>query len=195
MHIIVMEGSMLTPKDCTLFSGAAAGTEAFFGALAEQYGIQEVNFSFEGHQVERTRGLRVLTSDELALKDVSLSYVSKLLQREYTRAPIFRKVLQSICWQVSNGYEVYVVGTILEDGTVRGGTGWGAEFAKICNKALRVFDQSKNGWFRWENDVWVPESEPVIQNRLFTATGTRFLEKNGRDAVEALFTRSFSKGA
>ena len=184
---------MLAPKDCTLFSGAAPGTEAFFGALAEEYNIQEVNFSFEGHQAERTRGLRVLTTDELALKDVSLSYVSKLLQREYTRAPIFRKVLQSICWQVSNGYEVYVVGNILEDGTVRGGTGWGAEFAKICNKPLRVFDQSKNGWFRWENDIWVPENAPVIQHRLFTATGTRFLEKNGKAAVEALFVRSFVK--
>ena len=184
---------MLIAKECTLFSGGAAGTEAFFGALAESYGIQEVNFSFDGHQVERTRGLRVLTTDELALKDVSLSYVSKLLKREYTRAPLFRKVLQSICWQVSNGYEIYVIGSILEDGTVRGGTGWGAEFAKICNKPLRVFDQPKNGWFRWENDVWVPENEPVIQHRFFTATGTRFLEKNGKEAVEALFARSFSK--
>ncbi|MDR3074073.1 MAG: hypothetical protein LBV01_05060 [Deltaproteobacteria bacterium] len=184
---------MLTPKECTLFSGGAPGTEAFFGGLAERYGIQEVNFSFDGHQSERTRGLRVLTTDELALKDVSLSYVSKLLKREYTRAPIFRKVLQSICWQVSNGYEVYVVGAILEDGTVRGGTGWGAEFAKICNKSLWVFDQPKNGWFRWEGEVWTPETEPVIQHRLFTATGTRFLEKNGRAAVESLFARSFTK--
>lgn len=185
---------MLKSKDCTLFSGGAAGTEAFFGGLAEQYGIQEVNFSFDGHQSERSRGLRVLTTDELALKDVSLSYVSKLLKREYTRAPLFRKVLQSICWQVSNGHEVYVVGAILEDGTVRGGTGWGAEFAKICNKPLRVFDQTKNGWFRWENEVWLPENDPTVKHRLFTATGTRFLEKNGRAAVEALFERSFSKG-
>ncbi len=184
---------MLSSHDCTLFSGGAPGTEAFFGALAEKYGIQEVNFSFDGHQAERARGLRVLTGDELALKDVSLSYVSKLLRREYTRAPIFRKVLQSICWQVSSGYEVYVVGTILEDGTVRGGTGWGAEFAKICNKPLCVFDQSRNGWFRWDNDLWVPELEPVVGHRLFTATGTRFLEKNGSEAVEALFARSFIK--
>ena len=183
---------MLTPKDCTLFSGGAPGTEAFFGALAEEYGIQEVNFSFDGHQAERTRGLRVLTTDELALKDVSLSYVSKLLKREYTRAPIFRKVLQSICWQVSSGHEVYVLGTILEDNTVRGGTGWGAEFAKICNKPLLVFDQTRDGWFRWANDTWLPELAPVIKSRQFTATGTRFLESNGRAAVEALFARSFT---
>ena len=185
-------GIMLNPSDCTLFSGGAAGAEAFFGAVAERFGVQEVNFSFEGHQAERTRGLRKLTNEELALKDVSLSYVSKLLQREYTRAPIFRKVLQSICWQVSSGHEVYVLGTILEDNTVRGGTGWGAEFAKICNKPLLVFDQTRDGWFRWANDTWLPELAPVIKNRQFTATGTRFLEANGRAAVESLFERSFT---
>ncbi len=186
-------GIMLASRDCTLFSGGAPGTEAFFGAQAEKCGIQEVNFSFDGHQTERNRGIRVLTNDELALKDVSLSYVSKLLRREYTRAPIFRKVLQSICWQVSSGYEVYVVGSILEDGTVRGGTGWGAEFAKICNKPLYVFDQTRNGWFRWDNNLWEPEAAPVIGHRLFTATGTRFLEENGRAAVETLFARSFTQ--
>ncbi len=184
---------MLHPANCTLFSGGAAGTESFFGSQAEHYGIQEVNFSFDGHQVERTRGLRMLTTDELQLKDVSLSYVSKLLRREYTRAPIFRKVLQSICWQITSGHEIFVVGTILEDNTVRGGTGWGAEFAKICNKPLLVFDQTRDGWFRWDNDTWLPEHAPLIRERQFTATGTRFLEANGKKAVEELFARSFSQ--
>ena len=136
---------MLNPKQCVLYSGGAAGTEQFFGALAEGWGIEEVNYSFEGHQIERKRGVRVLTSEELALKDVSLTYVSKLMNREYTRAPIFRKVLQSICWQVSSGNQVIVIGAIQPDNTVKGGTGWGAEFAKICNKPLLVFDQPKNG--------------------------------------------------
>ena len=113
---------MLDPKQCVLFSGGAAGTEQFFGAQAEAWGIEEVNFSFEGHQLERKRGVRVLTSDELALKDVSMTYVSRLMGREYTRAPMFRKVLQSICWQVSSGQEVIVVGSIQEDKTVKGGT-------------------------------------------------------------------------
>ena len=63
---------MLNPKQCVLYSGGAAGTEQFFGALAEGWGIEEVNYSFEGHQIERKRGVRVLTSEELALKDVSL---------------------------------------------------------------------------------------------------------------------------
>ena len=86
---------MLDPKQCVLFSGGAAGAEQFFGAQAEAWGIEEVNYSFEGHQIERTRGVRVLTQDELALKDVSMTYVSRLMGREYTRAPLFRKRLKT----------------------------------------------------------------------------------------------------
>ncbi len=182
---------MLEPQKCVLFSGGAAGTEEFFGSMAEKYGIEEVNYSFEGHQIERTRGVRMLTNEELALKDVSLTYISKLMSREYTRAPLFRKVLQSICWQVASGYEVFVVGVIQSDNTVKGGTGWGAEFAKICNKPLHVFDQEKNGWFFWEKEKWVNGSAPTITSTHFTATGTRFLEASGRDAITELYKKSF----
>ena len=178
---------MLDPKQCVLFSGGAAGTEQFFGAQAEAWGIEEVNYSFDGHQIERKRGVRVLTPEELALKDVSLTYVSRLMGREFTKAPLFRKVLQSICWQVSSGQEVGVVGNIQPDHTVK------AEFAKICNKPLLVFDQDQDSWFRWINDVWTKVEEPVIEHSHFTATGTRFLEANGRKAISDLFARSFNR--
>lgn len=184
---------MPTPQESILYSGGAAGTEAFFGQQAEKYGLQEVNFSFEGHQVERTRGIRILTNEELTLKDVSLSYVSRILNRQFTRAPLFRKVLQSICWQVSSGEEVFVVGDILDDGTVKGGTGWGAEFAKICNKPLLVFDQQKNKWFRWDRTEWVEEMTPRISVSRLTATGTRFLNKDGEKAIEDLFANSYGQ--
>ena len=184
---------MLNPQDCILYSGGAAGTESFFGKMAENLGLEEVTYSFEGHQIERKRGVRILTNEELALKDVSLTYVSKLMSRQYTRAPLFRKVLQSICWQVSSGQEIFVVGGILPDNTAKGGTGWGAEFAKICNKPLWIFDQEKNAWFRWDQEVWTPDAEPVIQAKRFTATGTRFLEENGKAAIEELFVRSFKR--
>lgn len=184
---------MLNPKDCILYSGGAPGAEALFGAIAESYGVQEVNYSFDGHQQERSRGLRVLTMEELALKDVSLAYVSRLMSREYTRAPLFRRVLQSICWQVSSGEEIFVVGSIQEDGTVKGGTGWGAEFAKICNKPLFVFDQDRDIWFAWMESEWVEAGQPQVSTRHFTGTGTRFITDSGRRAVEDLFARSFGR--
>lgn len=183
--------------ECVLFSGAANGAEAEFGAAAERRGIDEVNFTFEGHKDARTRGIRVLTHEELAHGDVSLSYVSNLMHRQYPETPLFKKVLQSIWHQVNNGQEVYVVGNILDDGTVKGGTGWGAEFAKLCNKPLYVFDQVKEGWFHWTGagagagTSWEKDEAPVITHPHFTGTGTRFIENHARRAIEELFERSF----
>jgi hypothetical protein len=70
-------------EDCVLFSGAAGGAEAEFGAAAERYCIDEVNFTFEGHKDARQRGLRVLTHAELQHGAVSLAYVAKLMRRRY----------------------------------------------------------------------------------------------------------------
>jgi hypothetical protein len=177
--------------ECVLFSGAANGAESEFGTASERHGIDEVNFTFEGHNDSRTRGIRVLTHEELKHGDVSLSYVSDLMRRRYPDTPLFKKVLQSIWHQVNNGQEIYVVGKIIDDDTVKGGTGWGAEFAKICNKPLYVFDQDRDGWFEWKGDAWGENSGPVITHPHFTGTGTRFIEANGRSAIEELFARSF----
>jgi hypothetical protein len=182
---------MSDASEFTLFSGGAQGAEAEFGAQAEKFGVQEVNYSFEGHKIERTRGLRMLTQEELMRKDVSLTYVSKLLDRNFSNGPLIRMVLRTIMYQVDAGLEVFVVGAILDNGTVNGGTGWGAEFAKICNKPLFVFDQVKDAWFTWKDQSWQQIATPVISKAHFTGTGTRFLEDNGRKAIAELFAKSF----
>src|SRR3954471_1695418 len=140
--------------DGILFSGGAAGAEAAFGACAEAHGVEEVNFTFEGHKIERHRGVRVLNHEELQAGDVSLEYVARLMHRRYTDSPTIRRVLQTLWYQVNHGQEIYVIGTILNDGTVRGGPGWGGEFAKLCNKPLYVFDQDKGTWLMWRSDGW-----------------------------------------
>ena len=180
----------MKPQECVLFSGAAAGAEAAFGAAAERHGIDEVNYTFEGHKDARTRGLRVLTHEELRRGDVSLAYVGRLMHRQYKDTPLFRKVLQSIWHQVNNGQEIFVVGRILDDDTVKGGTGWGAEFAKLCNKPLYVFDQGRDAWHHWSGSQWVEDAKPTITHTHFAGTGTRFLEDNGERAIEELFARS-----
>lgn len=177
--------------ECILFSGAASGAEAAFGAAAERHRIEEVNFTFEGHNDARSRGIRVLTHVELEKGDVSLAYVSRLMNRKYPDTPLFKKVLQSIWHQVNSGQEVYVVGRILEDGTVKGGTGWGAEFAKLCNKPLFVFDQHRGSWSVWTGEVWNDTEPPTISHPHFSGTGTRFLNETGQQAIDELFKRSF----
>lgn len=184
----------MTPSESILFSGGAPGAEAEFGASAERHGVEEVHFTFEGHKLARHRGVRVLNHEELQNGDVSLEYVSRLMHRRYSDSPTIRKVLQTLWYQVNSGQEVYVVGTILDDGTVRGGTGWGAEFAKLCNKPLLVFDQDKDSWFQWTGSAWKARERahaPVITHAHFTGTGTRTVRENGRKAIDDLFSSSF----
>ena len=170
-------------EDFILFSGAAPGAEAEFGACAERHGIEEVNFTFEGHNEARRRGIRVLNHEELQAGDVSLEYVSRLMHRRYTDSPTLRKILQTLWYQVNHGQEIYVVGAILEDGTVRGGTGWGAEFAKLCNKPLFVFDQEKNGWFEWTGSDWKTLGEtPTCHPPAFHGHGHAVHQRTGKTA-------------
>ncbi|MFO7568389.1 MAG: hypothetical protein R6W75_01230 [Smithellaceae bacterium] len=182
-------------EDYILFSGGAQGAEAEFGANAELHGIDEVNYTFEGHTIVRHRGLRVLNHEELKNGDVSLEYISRLMNRRYTDNVTFRKILQTIWYQINNGQEVFIIGEILPDKTVKGGTGWGAEFSKLCNKPLHVFDQKQNAWFTWNRLDWVKRDkgdEPVITSTHFAGGGTRFLDENGKKAIQALFQKTFA---
>ena len=111
VHLQPHRGGLMPTSEYTLFSGGAPGTEAEFGRMAEKYGVQEVTFTFEGHKIERSRGLRVLTPEELMRKDVSLSYVSKLLNRTFTNAAMMRIILHTIIYQIDSGHEFFVDAT------------------------------------------------------------------------------------
>ena len=180
----------MKPSNCTLFSGGAKGAEEEFGVQAEKAGIEEVNFTFEEHGVKRKRGLHFLTHEELKKGEVSLTYLSRIMNRSYAHGPKLKKVLQSIWHQINNAEEVFIVGKILDDGTVKGGTGWGAEFAKICNKPLHVFDQDQKEWFKWNQDRW-KQHTPKIRKKRFAGGGTRFLTADGKKAIAFLYKTSF----
>jgi len=183
----------MNPSEFVLFSGGLRGAEAAFGAAAERHGVEEVNLTFEGHAIERTRGVRTLTQEELKHGDVSLEYVAKLLNRHFPKTDYFKRVLQTIWHQVNSAQEIFVIGKILADATVKGGTGWGAEFGKLCNKPLYVFDQDEDSWRHWTGSAWEAHAAPRVTQAHFTGTGTRHLRDNGRAAIDKLFADSFGR--
>lgn len=176
----------------TLYSGGAPGAESEFGQWAEHHAITEVNFTFAGHAVARQRGLHALTADELAQGDATLVAIARHIHRQLPDEAHSRHLLLSLWHQVHHGDAVFVVGRIQGDGTVTGGTGWGAEYAKQCNKPLFVFDQTRDAWYRWRSGDWEPDGGPVVGVANFTGTGTRYLEANGKAAIAGLFARSFA---
>ena len=179
------------PPDFTLLSGAAEGAEAEFGAAAERWGVMEKNFSFAGRPVTRHRGLVLLADEDLRQGDVSWVYLKTRMQRSYRDTDDFRKVLQSIWHQVAPAQEVFAVGTIQDNGTVKGGTGWAVELAKHLRKPVFVYDQGQKTWFSWNREGWARVPDPVIRHRRFAGTGTRSLTEQGKQAIEELFQRSF----
>ncbi len=181
----------LPSSSYTLLSGGAKGSEAAFGEAAERWGMNEIHYSFPGRAAVRTRGIVELSEDELERGSVSEAYIKAQLHRSFPKTAMFQRLLKTIWHQVATAGEVFVVGEIVEDQTVKGGTGWGAELARHFHKRLHVFDQTKNSWYRWSETKWEKVDAPKIQKTRFTGTGTRELSESGRQAIAELFERSF----
>jgi hypothetical protein len=182
----------LGPESFTLLASGSAGAEEEFGACAERWGVQEVNFTFSGRgEIARTRGVVELSEDELRLGEVSAVYVKAHMHRTFPETPAFGHVLQVIWHQVSTAGEVFAVGTINPDKTAHGGTGWAVELARHWGKPVHLFDDERKRWMRWDEEDWVPEPPPVITRARFAGAGTRALSDAGRAAIRELFERSF----
>ena len=181
-------------SEAILHSGGHKGAEAEFGRCAEAHGLREITYSFPGHAMERSRGVVDLTEEQLAQGDVSMEIVSRRMGRTYHRPSRIRRVIQSLFHMVNETYHVFVIGWIQPDGTVKGGTGWAVELAKLFNREISVFDQDDERWYTWEGGEWKP-SDPTIPDRPFAGTGTRNLTEAGRGAIQELFDRSFGSTA
>lgn len=183
---------MIHPRKMRFYSSGHTGAEAEFGKNAERYGIREVNFSFAGHETERTRGLTILSPEALKRGAISMHIVSLRMGRSFDREKEIQPILQTLFHVVNMGYQVFSVGTIQEDGTVRGGTGWGVELAKWFHRPLSVYDQDRGDWFSWVDNRWETDT-PLIRFETFAGTGTRHLTGDSRRAIADLFDRSFRR--
>ena len=197
LRIVDSELPRLTSKVCEphrfhLYSGGAQGAEAYFGECAQRWGVAETHYSFEGHPfLARERGVVVLGDDALSKGDSSLVYASHRLGRPLSDIPNIKRILQAVWHQVTCADEVFVIGSLQEDGTVRGGTGWGAELARLWGKPVAVFDQLHGAWYRWDVTRWEHCEEIKIVRPNFAGLGTMRLTGDGRAAIERLFSRTF----
>lgn len=182
---------MLKASDCTLYSGGHTGAETFFGECAEKWGVKEVTYSYEGHFIKREKNVVTLSDAELCRGDVSMEIVSMHMRRKYNQADSIKRVLQSIFHMVNSGSQVFAIGVIQDDDTVKGGTGWGVELGKFFNRSIHVFDKDRKKWYHWSGGEWTEEQHPRITEKTFCGTGSRELTAESKAAIEELFARSF----
>ncbi|MBV5317114.1 MAG: hypothetical protein JZU50_04865 [Desulfobulbaceae bacterium] len=182
----------MNANDCTLYHGGLKGAESAFGENSEKYGMNEVIFTFEGHRLNRDRNSVMLSEDELLRGDISMEIASRMMNRTYYETEKIRRVLQTIFHMVNKGHQIFVIGSILEDNSVKGGTGWAVELAKLFNRPLHVYDQTRTQWFTWKDGTWA-EDTPKISYNTFVGSGTRYLSDAGIAAIAQLFADSFEK--
>jgi len=75
---------------------------------------------------------------------------------------------------------------------------WGAEFAKLCNKPLYVFDQARDAWFRWNEKGWVvcgKKEEPVITTFTLQGWGRVFSKRMARKPLRIVRQNILIRGA
>jgi len=179
---------------CAVFTSGLKGAEAAFGEEAIKFGQDECVLTFAGHQISRHDAPNIVTLSEAELQrgDISMEIVSRMMHRTYYGADKIRKVLQAIFHVVNRGHQVLVIGTILDDNTVKGGTGWAVELAKLFNRPLNVFDQQRERWYVWQAGIW-QEDKPKITFDTLACSGTRNLTEAGRQAISDLFRGTFAQ--
>lgn len=182
---------MANTKKFTVFTSGLKGAEAAFGEEAAKRGMQECVYTFTGHKIDRENAqcVNVLSVEELERGNISMEIVSKMMSRKYYGSDRIRKVLQVLFHVVNSGHQVIVVGKLMEDNTVKGGTGWTAELAKLFNRPLSVFDQTREQWFVWDRGAWVQDT-PKINFDTLACSGTRNLTDAGRKAIADLFSQA-----
>lgn len=184
----------MNANDCTVFHGGLKGAESVFGEQAEKYGVNEVTLTFDGHKLYRDRNVVMLSEEELLRGDISMEIASRMMNRTYYETDKIRRVLQCIFHMVNRGHQVFVIGTILDDNSVKGGTGWAVELAKLFNRPLHVYDQGQKQWFTWKGGSW-QEDTPQITYDSFVGSGTRYLNAEGIAAIEQLFANSYGSSS
>jgi hypothetical protein len=180
----------LAKEKCTLYSGVHQGAEKTFAETAEKWGAKVIRFTFSGHRTGEEKNVVILAEEELQRGDISMELASKMMNRSYYGADRIRKVLQTIFHMVNNGHQIFGVGVLQPDNTVKGGTGWAVELAKLFNRPVSVFDQEHGQWYSWRETSWQKDT-PVISSNTFVGSGTRNLNEKGRAAITDLFLRSF----
>ena len=101
---------MIEPIKITMYTGGHRGTEEYFGKSAEKWGMQEVTLNFEGHDISRDRGLKMLSDEELSRGGVSPDIITKRMERSFATTPFMQNIFKVQFHIVNSGYQVFAAG-------------------------------------------------------------------------------------
>lgn len=170
----------------TNHSGGAMGADERWDAIGKMYGF---NNHIHYYHVKKTfKGNRPLTNEEC---DEGWDHVLKanlvLKRRPYN----YRSLLSRNWFQVKMSDAVFAISSLLDNKTVKGGTGWAVQMAIDNNKIVYVFDQNQNQWFMFDfntNQFEKCQVPKLTQN--YAGIGTREINDNGLLAISDVYEKT-----
>ena len=170
-------------------TGGAIGSNLCFEENCINNGIEVRAFSFKGHRTD-SKHKRILPNEFLEIPDKLLIEIAKRLKRTVPfDKPWIVNLLRRNFFQIADANITFAIGNIKVDCTIEGGTGWAIEMSKMVKIPIYVFDQNKNGWFKWNYDIKEFKITELIIDKVynvFAGIGTRDLKENGRLAIASL---------
>ena len=196
--------SKLDLTNITCHSGGANGADSFFEEIGEEYGVKTNAYSYKTKYHTSVNKVEISDEDyEEGIKEINKA--NKILSRYGINK--YMNLLARNWSQVKYSTQVFAIGSIVEPGekgtkgfynkskfqVVNGGTGYAVQMSINNNRAVYVFDQEKDKWFRWSyiSLEFKECSIPNITSENFAGIGTREIKPNGIKAIEDLYKNTF----
>ena len=201
----------LTPKDYTLNSGGARGSDNYWGEIANSYGINNVRHWEHKNRHSPYGNIQITDEDALegaeeAAKAANRMYgyqwhtmndeniIRDWAQAKYSDAifAVGKLLPRGSKWNLDpNDNRVILVDTIV------GGTGYAVNEAILNNKPVYIFNQEDNGtfpkgWYTYDanTNTYISIGTPILTKN-FAGIGTRELNDSGRQAIKDVFDNTF----
>lgn len=171
------------------YSGGAAGSDMIFEIESIKRGIKVIAFSFDGHNTKSSNTLK-LNSKQLIEGFEHIKIANLRLNRNINNISTYIKKLISRDWfQVKYSDSIFAIGTIQNEDSVMGGTGYAVSCAIDEKKPIYFFEQNYNQWYYYDyesNRFEIYEQIPKLTEK-FAGIGTRNINDNGVRAILKLF--------
>lgn len=200
----VIDEEVRNPKEFTLHSGGAVGSDITWGNLGEPYGISANHYYYQ----EKTPfGNTEISQEDMEEGKYKVAQAAKA-NYGYQYATMKSNLLIRNWSQVKHADSVFAIGNLVKVGenlfpdikgdtrvalkdAVSGGTGYAVEMAIQAGKSVYLFDQRTNKWYANTDGTWV-ESETPVLTKNFAGIGTRNINQDGINAIKDVYEKTFA---
>lgn len=201
---MIFDEEKLDLSSIVCHSGGALGSDSFWEEEGAEFGVVTRAYSYKTKTHKSPNKIEI--SDQDFSEGVeAIRIANKTLMRFGIEK--YMNLLARNWSQVKYSDEIFAIGTIVEPGKkgsrgynkskfsiVDGGTGWAVQMAIDNRKAVWVFDQKKDNWFRWSytSESFIVCDTPKITTQNFAGIGTREIEQNGILAIQEVYKLTFN---